>query len=58
MTKSQATASAVEALAAGEAERAVIGIDPTFGWVWRDWEDEGGQASLQHVEEITQETDY
>lgn len=58
MKKLNALTAAVEALANGEAERAVVGKHPTFGWVWRDWEDEGGQSELQEVVEVTQATDY
>ena len=54
MTKQDAANEALEALATGEAETAIIGQHPVHGWVWRDGEDAGGIVELHHREEVFQ----
>ena len=54
MTKQDATNAALEALATGLAETAIIGQHPVYGWVWRDGEDASGIAELHHWEEVCQ----
>lgn len=51
-TKEQAVSKAIEALESDEVNRAVVGLHPTFGWVWVDWEDSARIAELDEAEEV------